>query len=63
MSLRKPRKQIASETMNCLTIRWLRKHLFKLGDLDVESFAAHWTRRAAATALINLGFILISLRH
>ena len=55
MSLHNPRKGIASDTTNGFTTRWLREHLFELADLDAESFAAHSTRRAAATALIYLG--------
>ena len=55
MSLRKPRKPLSSDTINGLTTRWLRKHLLELGELEADSFSAHATRGAAATALIYLG--------
>ena len=55
MSLRKPRKPLSSDTINGLTTRWLRKHLLELGELETDSFSAHSTRGAAATALIYLG--------
>ena len=55
VSLRKPRKPLSSDTINGLTTRWLRKHLLELGELETDSFSAHSTRGAAATALIYLG--------
>ena len=55
VSLRKPRKPLSSDTINGLTTRWLRKHLLELGELGTDSFSAHSTRGAAATALIYLG--------
>ena len=55
VSLRKPRKPLSSDAINRLTTRWLRNHLLELGELETDSFSAHSTRGAAATALIYLG--------
>ena len=53
VSLRKPWKPLSSDTINGLTTRWLRKHLLELGELETDSFFAHSTRGAAATALMD----------